>query len=206
VTRSTAWLLSIALAGCGSTEAKSDAPSGGTRAPIPVAGSRCNAVVQQHAIEPSDHVAECSAIVYGSNPPSSGPHYGTWAAYAEYTVALPRGYWVHNLEHGTVVIGSDCEGGCDPQWLEAADLARGLPIDEFCLRQGLSRPRVILTVDPLLDSRWAASAWGFTLRADCFEPEVFRDFYSAHVGKGPENICAPGSTLGDGSFPADCGR
>jgi hypothetical protein len=197
------WLF-VGAAGCGSTTVE-PAPTGETHAPIPVPGSRCNAVTQQHAIEPADHVAECSRIEFGSNPPSSGRHYGTWAAYREYAVPLPRGYWVHNLEHGTVVFASNCVAGCDTERLDAANLMGGLPIDEFCLSQGLSRPRAISTLDPLLDVAWAASAWGFTLRADCFEPDVFRDFYAAHVGRGPENVCAPGTDFRGGSFPANCG-
>ena len=200
-----AWFLLLGLSGCSNT-AHEPAPSGETHAPIPVPGSRCNAVTQQHAFEPADHVAECSPIAFGTNPPCSGPHYGTWAAFGEYAVALPRGYWVHNLEHGTVVLASNCDAGCDAERASAANLILGLVPDEFCLRQGLSRPRVILTLDPLLDVAWAASAWGFTLRADCFEPDVFREFYIAHVGRGPENICAPGTDFRDGSFPANCGN
>jgi hypothetical protein len=46
--------------------------------------------------------------------------------------------------------------------------------------------------DPGLSTPWAASSWGFTLTADCFEPSVFRSFVAAHrdTGVTPELICS----------------
>jgi hypothetical protein len=31
---------------------------------------------------------------------------------------------------------------------------------------------------------------GFSLTADCFEPEVFKTFADAYRGQAPENICS----------------
>jgi hypothetical protein len=166
-----------------------------------VPGSRCNAVVQRHPIEDSSHVPECSPVTYATNPPSSGNHYGSWAGYGEYATPLARGFWVHNLEHGSVVVSYDCFDETCGADLEAARGWLGAQrVDDFCLRQGSGKPRLLLTRDPELEATWAASAWGATLVAGCFEPAVFTDFYQAHVGQGPENICAAGS-----SQPPDCG-
>jgi hypothetical protein len=52
--------------------------------------------------------------------------------------------------------------------------------------------RLILMPDPELDVRFAAASWGFTLKASCFEPEVFRAFVQAHRGRGREAVCADG--------------
>jgi hypothetical protein len=60
----------------------------------------------------------------------------------------------------------------------------------------------LLVPDPKLDARWGASAWGFTLRARCFDPAVFTAFYEAHAGgaEAPEAVlCATGADLRDPS-------
>jgi hypothetical protein len=189
----------VALAACSSTHS-SDPPPPGSYDPIPVAGSRCGAVVQQHPIEATSHVGECSPVSYTTNPPASGNHYGTWAGYGEYETPLARGFWVHNLEHGSVVVTYNCfDETCGDDLAAARAWLGSQRVDDFCLRQGSGAPRLLLTPDHELEAAWAASAWGFTLVAGCFEPAVFSDFYSAHVGQGPENICAAGS------LPPDCG-
>src|SRR5688572_29372004 len=97
----------LVLTACsGSTEGR-EAPAD-PYAPIPIAGSRCGAVVQQHVIAPTSHVPECSPVSYPTNPPASGDHYGTWAGYGAYAAPLARGFWVHNLEHGSVVVTYKC--------------------------------------------------------------------------------------------------
>jgi hypothetical protein len=203
--------------GCSSDEVESDdgdadgAAGAVSYDPVPVAGSACGAVSQHRPNEGQTHVAVCSKVEFDSNPPSSGNHYGSWAAFGVYEFALPRGYWVHDLEHGAVVISHACEGDCSGDIAAAEDLVADVSVDAFCLKQGLARPRLIMTPDPLLDTAWAASAWGITLRSECFERDVFEDFYFAHVGRGPENICSEGVELrdldaGSGSLvPPGCG-
>ena len=66
----------------------------------------------------------------------------------------------------------------------------GLPEDPRCATSGVSR-RTVLVPSPTLGSRWAASAWGFALTADCFDSEAFRAFYDEHYGLGPEDLCNP---------------
>jgi hypothetical protein len=52
----------------------------------------------------------------------------------------------------------------------------------------------VLVPYPELGSRWAASAWGHALTADCVDQDELADFYSAHVGQAPENFCNDGQT------------
>jgi hypothetical protein len=47
---------------------------------------------------------------------------------------------------------------------------------------------VIVSPDPTLDVPFAASAWGYTLRAQCFDRARFADFIQRHANQGPENI------------------
>jgi hypothetical protein len=66
---------------------------------------------------PGVHVPIGSQVEYDSNPPSSGPHYPIWAAFRVYTSPVPRPYYVHDLEHGAVVLVYNCAllngGGTD---------------------------------------------------------------------------------------------
>ena len=151
----------------------------------------CDAVVAAQELSPGNHVAACSAIDYATNPPSSGEHYPTWADYGVYDFALPRGYWMHNLEHGSVVVTYNCVD-CDSDIAAAKAWLAQLSPDAACAG---GTPRVLLVPDPQLDVAWAASSWGFTLRAECFDAEAFSDFYLKHAGKPPApeaSICSTG--------------
>ncbi len=136
------------------------------------------------------HVAVCSQVSYPDNPPAGGSHYPVWAAFQSYSFPVPRGFWVHDLEHGAIVFSYNCLrviGGLRRRSCPSAVVDRRAP----------SRPRVflgnaarvVLTPDPLLDVRWGVSAWGSTLRADCVDEQLFGQFYLDHFGKGPEDFC-----------------
>ena len=184
-----AFALALSLSACSADEEADDGP--------------CNTKVASHAIEGASHVADCSAVSYGTNPPNSGPHYFTWAAFGVYEEPLPRGFWVHAMEHGTVVVSYNCPDGC------ADDVEKAKTFAESVNDPDCSPARVILTPDPLLDTEWAASAWGHTLRASCVDSERLESFYAKHVGQAPERVCASGSDfrLPDGTLdlPAGCG-
>lgn len=139
----------------------------------------CGAVTAQHALAPGVHVDACSPIQHATNPPSSGNHYPTWADFGVYDFPLPRGYWVHNLEHGAVVVTYNCPQGCADDVANAKAWLAQLEPDATC---PAGPPRILLVPDPLLDVPWAASAWGFTLRADCFDADTFTAFFVDHAG------------------------
>jgi len=141
----------------------------------------------------------CSPLTYATNPPSSGNHYAIWAAYGTYDRVFPRGFWVHSLEHGAVVITYHCPEGCAAEIAEAQAFIDGLPAD--C---GPTSRRVILTPDPDLDVRFAASAWGFTLRANCFDRAAFSDFFTMHYDHAPESICGGGTDPTEFCGPSIC--
>lgn len=174
---------------CGS-DSRSVASTTGRFAPEPVSGSACGAVIHQEPVPaaPIVHSPLCSPLVYSTNPPSSGEHYAVWADFREYAEPVPRGFWVHSLEHGALVLAYRCTD-CDDEVQAARELIETLPEDPSCARFGRVR-RVVLTPDPLLDVRWAAARWGVTLRSDCFEPESFRAFAERPWAGAPENTCA----------------
>lgn len=135
----------------------------------------------------------CSPVEYRTKPPSSGNHYPFWAAYKAYATPVPEGFWVHNLEHGTIVISYNCPAGCASDVAAAAQMLAALPQDPECvsLGEGVYR-RSLMTPDPKLDVPFAASAWGWTLRARCFDPVAFQAFALAHYNQGPEDLCNQG--------------
>jgi len=166
----------------------------------------CGAVSAAEPLEGAGHVPNCYPLSFESNPPSSGAHYENWAAHGVYPSPLPRGFWVHNLEHGAIVLTYNCDDGCPDEVARAEQLMDELPPDASCP----GGRRVLLVPDPLLDVRWAASAWGYTLRADCFDPGTFLGFYVQHYAKAPEDVCSEGVELRqpDGSLdlPPGCGQ
>lgn len=139
------------------------------------------------------HEEQCSELAYTTNPPSGGDHYGVWAAFQSYDVPVRPGFLVHSLEHGAVVFWYDCPEGCADEVAEVEAFIAALPVDPVCEPSPVDR-RAVLVPYPELESRWAASAWGFALTADCFERDAFSAFYSEHVGRAPENFCNNGQT------------
>lgn len=184
---------------CGTETAALLAAAGDPTDPIepvaeePVEGSACNAVIRTYP-PPSDamHVPVCSAVSYGTNPPVSGRHYPLFPQFRVYDYAIPRGFYVHSLEHGGVVITYSCTH-CADEVDSARELVRTLEIDPLCCAGGScgdAANRLTLTPDPGIPTAWAASAWGTSLTADCFEPAVFQAFADQYRGAGPEQICA----------------
>ena len=169
------------------------------------AGQGCSVDIASHEPDEALHVTECSHIDYSTNPPSSGMHYSVWAAYQTYDFPVPRGYWVHALEHGAVVFTYNCPDGCADEVAQVESLIASLPSDPRCTPVGLDH-QVIITPDPLLDTRWAMSSWGKTLRATCIDEAAFQEFYESNSAFGPEDICGGGRVLTEDTLAPNCGE
>src|SRR5689334_4317457 len=93
-----ALLLLMAVAGCGSTT-------------TPPADPGCDSLGVKH-IEggATTHLSSCSdpACGNGANPPTGGPHCATPLACQNFTAEQPVCNWVHNLEHGHLVLLYNC--------------------------------------------------------------------------------------------------
>ena len=178
-------------AGGGSTpEGGAAGANGGTTAPPPF-------VEAVHTNEGATHATTCSPVTYVSSPPSSGMHYGVWAAYKTYSQPVPWGYLVHAMEHGAIVVVYNCPAGCATEVAAAQAWIASLPTDALCG----GRPRIILAPDPELDVRWAAAAWQWTLRGTgAFERTAFQRFYNSHYENPDPALSAPEpGVCGDGS-------
>ena len=176
------------IVGCGGND-KAATP------PVDVGGpfGKCSAMIAKYEVTSAAHVDECSELP-DEKPPHGGPHYPVWAAFQTYDFPIAHGYLIHSMEHGAVVFYYNCPNGCSDEVVQAKALIEQQPTDPLCSDTGVER-RAILVPDPTLDVPWAASAWGYTLRADCFDAEQFGRFYSEHYAKSPENICSPGTVF-----------
>jgi hypothetical protein len=133
----------------------------------------CDACEEKISPSSAQHVE--GDLVYGDPPPAGGDHNACWAPWGVHSEEVPDERWVHNLEHGGVVLLYRCEEGCKDEVDVLADLVSG-------------KPQAMLTPYAELDARFAAVAWGVRLVSDCFDVQAFADFYERHVDRAPESV------------------
>ncbi len=189
-------LAAIAVASCTPVGGGVPEPGrvpGALDAPIhPDAG--CLVTIDSPPLLPATHVGIPTDIQWDSNPPSSGSHYPVWAAFQAYSAPVPRGYYVHDLEHGAIVLLYNCgDAGCPDTVAALQAVSDAIPTDPLCTNEGV-RVRTVITPDPLLDVPVAAAAWGWTYTAACVDLPTLEDFALQHYGHGPEALCNPGTT------------
>lgn len=180
----------------GSSGGVADA-SADRRLPGPVRpAASCPVVIETPEVLASPHVDDGTVIAYNSNPPSSGPHYGAWANFQEFTRPLDEGFLVHSLEHGAVALLHKCDpaaADCAPIIEALRKVRDAIPTDPSC--SGGLRVRVIIAPFPKLDTPVGAAAWGFTYKGDCVDAPTLTQFINDNYAKAPENFCFPGSIL-----------
>jgi hypothetical protein len=177
----------------------------------------CLVRIDSPPLLPGNHVAIYAddgglnqITTWNSNPPSSGDHYPIWAAYQEYDAAVPRGYFVHDLEHGAIDFLYKCDASdagasdagdagdagdaCSAMLAQLRQAVASIPDDPLCDPEAGVRVRFVLTPDPLIDHPVAAAAWGWTYNADCVDLATLEAFAKAHYAQAPENFCANGTT------------
>jgi uncharacterized protein DUF3105 len=160
----------------------------------------------QHDIEPSDHIPNCSQTSFTHYPPTSGTHYPAWAHYQTFKFVVNPGYYVHSLEHGAIVFLVNCKkpGDCGEDFARLQRIADAAPEDSLC--DTATRHRIVIAEDTVMESRFAALAWGWSIQSDCIDSAAFAAFIQAHYAQGTENICYSGTVFaGDGwcSGPLD---
>ena len=151
--------------------------------PSPATGGTCEGE-QAESIAGASHVPEGTVVSYPDNPPSSGDHWACWAPWGVASAVLPPERWVHNLEHGGVVLLFKCDtpDGCPALSEPLRQIAADAPDAPG------GGHRILVTADPELPSNVAAVAWGFVLLEDAPDEAQIDCFASAHEGMGPEDI------------------
>jgi hypothetical protein len=198
----TSTLLGLSAPGCGSSNNGSGAPA--TDAAIVDERSRldapihpdaaCLVTIDEPPIVAALHVDVGTPVHYESNPPSSGPHYQYWAAFQAFSTAVDPRYWVHDLEHGAIVLLYKCDAadGCPAIVTALQRVADAIPDDPLCDKASGVRVRVVITPDPDLDVPIAAASWGWTYRAACLDAPTLTRFALEHYAQGGENLCVNG--------------
>jgi hypothetical protein len=119
-------------------------------------------------------------VDYADPPPAGGPHDPCWVPFGVHQDPIPDENWVHNLEHGAIVVLHDADE-CD------ADCTTGIESLETFVAD---RPWGLSTPYEALDVPFAALAWGFRMSMGCDDLEAVGSFYDTHFDQGPESVLA----------------
>jgi hypothetical protein len=167
----------------------------------------CVNTVEMVPQQPRFHIPDDQTPIYNHNPPVQGMHYDRWAHWRSYTETIPRGHWVHNLEHGAVVFLYHPDAGTE--LVQALTrIYDAIPDDPTCDLPPNNIKRVLLTPDPLLDAPWAVTVagrepdppledgglgFGFSIKANCIADAGFLvQFAVEHRNMSAEPICDDG--------------
>jgi hypothetical protein len=143
----------------------------------------CGPGVDSPAFEGATHVPDGTHVSYEANPPASGNHWPQWAEpWGPYPQGLPRERWMHNLEHGGVVLLYNCPAGCDDVIAELTALRNGTTPDRFGLQ------RILIVPDSEMPARVAAVAWRWRWQGDSVDTTTMRCFIDARYDQAPESI------------------
>ena len=145
------------------------------------------------------HIAVGASQTYISCPPASGNHVNVTDAgpiaakyYGPDDTTVPQG-WLHNLEHGGLVVLYSCKNGC-PDDATLAKLKNfsttGFPNSPVCnLPAGLISPVVTRFDD--MSTKFAALVWDRVLLQDTLDTDQMLKFYATEGEQfNPELLCA----------------
>lgn len=149
--------------------------------------ARCDgACIETLPVDGAQHVE--GDIDYPTEPPAGGDHNECWAPWGAHDSPVRAENWVHNLEHGGVVVLYDCPDGCP-------DEVRAL--ETFTTE----RERVLLSPYPDMGPGFAIVAWGRRLVSSCLDLDAMKAFYDEYFDQAPESVIAgpPRSCLDGGA-------
>lgn len=143
---------------------------------------------QMGAVQPdmgNNHINAGTQVRYTYCPPASGPHINRSGFgpieprfYGQNDKSEPQG-WIHNLEHGAVVVLYSCEqGACDPEDLaQLQSFLRGFDaVSPVCNVPPRTVGPVIARFDQM-PKPYAALVWDRVLYMDTFDPALVKEFY-----------------------------
>ncbi len=117
--------------------------------------------------------------------PASGNHWGAWAKWGTvYAKPVKKGFFLHNLEHGGLVLSYNCSS--DKQSAACQDAAKQLA----SLANDFGQGRVVITPDPTQKKMFVIRSWRWAYAADCLNGDAALEFMSRHYRHGREDIDA----------------
>lgn len=132
--------------------------------------------------EGRQHVPLGTQVRYGHYPPTSGPHWPRPAPWGEYEQEVPEEAWVHNLEHGGIVILYRCDTPCPELVRQLREVYATFPKSKY------GNVKLLIAPNQKLKTRLAILAWTWIDEMDEFDRERLLRFYQAHVDRGPEDV------------------
>ena len=131
--------------------------------------------------EGRQHVPEGSVVEHEADPPASGDHYPVWSRYGVFDEPVNPGYWVHNLEHGAIVLLYTCTEDCEQVRAEINQVYASLPDGAFGEVKLLATP-----YEGDFGSRFMLIAWDWQEPFDEFDAGRIEQFYREFLDDGPE--------------------
>jgi hypothetical protein len=170
--------------------------------PTPTATPAADASPQPGYVEDDmgrKHIATGDPVKYTYCPPASGAHFNAAGQgpisprlYGPNDVTLPQG-WIHNLEHGALVLlyRGDGEGATTTGQAALRAFYESFPNSPVCnIEPGTIQGPVIARFDDMA-TPYAALVWGRVLPLDTFDAEAILQFYRVWGEQtNPEPLCA----------------
>lgn len=164
----------------------------------------------------NNHVGRGETVRYTQCPPASGPHYSGGGGpiqarfYGPNDATLPQG-WIHNLEHGALVVLYSCDqGGCgDADLASLRELAANFPPSPVCnLAAGQAGP--VIAQFEEMGAPFAAIVWDRVLYQGTLDIEEIKQFFATEGElTNPELQCprpspspAPSPSAADSPSPS----
>lgn len=128
------------------------------------------------------HIETNTPIPYEEYPPTSGPHWPVVARWGTYGQEVPAEVFVHNLEHGGIVLLYNCAPPCPDVVRQIEAIYPTLPKSKF------GHVKVVVSPNGKIKTRFALLAWTRLDEFDRFDRERFLRFVQAWQDKGPEDV------------------
>jgi len=127
-------------------------------------------------IQGAEHVAPGQPHpAYNSNPPTSGWHYPSTAAWGFHNTDFPDELLIHKLEHGGI-------------WITYKDDQNAAVVDPLVALAREFPRKLVITHRPKNDRAIAVAAWGRLMKLEQFDRTAIVDFYNRFKNKGPEFV------------------
>jgi len=139
--------------------------------------------------EGRQHVQAGTQVTYQHQPPTSGSHYSqTGVAPVQWQTigTLQPEVWVHNLEHGGIVVLYNCPSGCEDLQKQLSTYVNSIVPAE----PQYGEYKIIMSPygEGMGTHNVALLAWDRIEFLDGYDQAKITQFYESHVDKGPERI------------------
>lgn len=178
----------IRFVGASSCSTNGSQPYGSTAPSVNAAPAAGQAIDEM----PHTHVNPPAKVTYNHDPPTSGCHYSLGAGTAPispgvYHSHVDPEYWVHNLEHGYIVVLYNCPSGCPADLTTLTQWYDGHTPDPALT----SEKKILVIPWTSMSSRFAVESWDWFLPLDSADVTKIEAFYQNHFDQSPESNQVP---------------